>query len=141
MDRLSFRMKAQSPGHCCALVYTSGTTGSPKGVMLSHDNYTWTGMASAQELPFDEPSPRIVSFLPLSHVAAQYSDIILQLCIGYHVFFADASALKGGLIDFLLDVKPNMVLAVPRLYEKMEEKARLALEEKPTIFRWASNVP
>lgn len=108
--------------------------------MLSHDNYTWTAGALGQELVFDEPSPRVVSFLPLSHVAAQFSDIILQLASGYHVYFADASALKGSLIDYLLEVRPNVMLAVPRLYEKMEEKARAALEQKATIFRWATNV-
>lgn len=140
MDLLSTRMKNQAPGHCCSLVYTSGTTGNPKGVMLSHDNYTWTANSVAEHLVFDEPSPRLVSFLPLSHVAAQYSDIVLQLASGYHIFFADISALRGKLIDYLLEVRPNVVLAVPRLYEKMEEKARAALEEKPTIFRWASGV-
>ena len=139
-DNLKVRMASQAPGHCCSLVYTSGTTGNPKGVMLSHDNYTWINTVIASKLPFDEPSPRIVSFLPLSHVAAQYADLMLQLGIGAHVFFADPMALRGTLIDYLLDVRPNIMLAVPRLYEKMEDKVRLALEEKPRIMRWALEV-
>lgn len=114
-------MAVQSPGHCCSLVYTSGTTGNPKGVMLSHDNYTWLNTITAGKLPFPNESPRIVSFLPLSHVAAQYADLILQLGIGAHVFFADPMALRGTLIDYLLDVRPNLMVAVPRLYEKMED--------------------
>lgn len=136
-DNLKTRMAAQSPGQCCSLVYTSGTTGNPKGVMLSHDNYTWINTVLSNELIFDKPSPRIVSFLPLCHVAAQYADILLQLAIGAHVFFADKTALRGTLIDYLLDVRPNIMLAVPRLYEKMEDKVRLALQEKPRIMKWA----
>ncbi len=50
-------------------MYTSGTTGNPKGVMLSHDNYTWTAWASLEGKDVKEDD-RIVSYLPLSHVAA-----------------------------------------------------------------------
>lgn len=137
---LKKRMADQTAGHCCSLVYTSGTTGNPKGVMLSHDNYTWLNTINSIRLPFKAPSPRIVSFLPLSHVAAQYADLILPMGIGAHVFFADPMALKGTLIDYLLDVRPNLMLAVPRLYEKMEDKVRQALQEKPRIMKWAMDV-
>jgi len=66
---LESRMQSIRPGTCCTLVYTSGTTGNPKGVILSHDNYTWTarrilernGIASVK---------KVVSYLPLSHVAS-----------------------------------------------------------------------
>ena len=139
-NSLKLRMANQSAGHCCCLVYTSGTTGNPKGVMLSHDNYTWLATNVSTRLKFDHPSPRQVSFLPLSHVAAQYADLIQQLGIGTHVFFADAMALKGTLVDYLLDVRPHIMVAVPRLYEKMEDKVRLALEQKPKIMKWALEV-
>ena len=137
MDGLIARMKKQSPGHCCSLVYTSGTTGSPKGVMLSHDNYTWPAISTAERLPFKEPNPRFISYLPLSHVAAQCIDIVLSLAMGAHVFFTDSNALKGTLIDYLLHVKPNIFFGVPRVFEKMEEKAMATLSQKPRIYRWA----
>jgi long-subunit acyl-CoA synthetase (AMP-forming) len=49
-------------------------------------------------------------------------------------------ALKGTLVDYLLDVRPHIMVAVPRLYEKMEDKVRLALEQKPKIMKWALEV-
>ena len=59
-------------------VFTSGTTGNPKGVMLSHDNYMFlTKMTDELELMKKGTKHRIISYLPLSHVAAQFSDIIL----------------------------------------------------------------
>ncbi|OXB72208.1 UNVERIFIED_CONTAM: hypothetical protein H355_014949 [Colinus virginianus] len=67
---LTERMEGQRAGQCCSIVYTSGTTGFPKGVMLSHDNLTWTAICSTQMMKIDN-SHCLVSFLPLSHVAAQ----------------------------------------------------------------------
>lgn len=144
MDELERRIKVQQPGHAISYVYTSGTTGNPKGVMLSHDNYVWTSRTfedpdvnrlKEQKLPI-----RYVSYLPLSHVAAQFADIFLSLSNGCTVFFADANALKGTLIDYLLDVRPTIFLGVPRIYEKMEEKVRAVLEKKKTIFNWSQHV-
>jgi long-chain-fatty-acid--CoA ligase ACSBG len=68
-NSLESRMSRQKPGNMCTLVYTSGTTGQPKGVMLSHDNYTWPTQVGVSL--FDMvPGDRIISYLPLSHVAA-----------------------------------------------------------------------
>jgi long-chain-fatty-acid--CoA ligase ACSBG len=73
---LSSRVKMQKPGNCCNLIYTSGTTDTPKGVMLSHDNMTWTVKTiynSYRDIIGDKQ--RFVSFLPLSHIAGQIVDI------------------------------------------------------------------
>ncbi len=71
------RMAKQKPGNCCNIVYTSGTTGTPKAVMLSHDNLTWTVKALRQmHLELIEDRQKGVSFLPLSHIAGQVTDII-----------------------------------------------------------------
>ena len=71
------RISMQKPGHCCNLIYTSGTTGPPKGVMLSHDNLTWT--ARALQITIGDLigfNQKLVSFLPLSHIAGQVVDIL-----------------------------------------------------------------
>ena len=77
------------------MVYTSGTTGPPKGVMLSHDNYVYTVNACTEEfmLSYEGKGIRLVSYLPLSHSAAQIIDIFGCIVKGAHVFFADSSAL------------------------------------------------
>ena len=73
---LKGRMDAQKPGHCCTLIYTSGTTGNPKGVMISHDNAVWTAKSNVLHNKAITAGPlRVVSYLPLSHIAAQIVDI------------------------------------------------------------------
>lgn len=67
-------MTAQRPGQCCTLIYTSGTTAAPKSVMISHDNATWTAKTFCNGLKEGMgPDDRTVSYLPLSHIAAQVS--------------------------------------------------------------------
>jgi len=143
MDQLERRMRIQAPGNAVSYVYTSGTTGNPKGVMLSHDNYVWTARSiqdSAMAKLKEEGTPiRAVSYLPLSHVAAQFADVFLALNNGASLFFTDINALKGTLIDYLLEVRPVIFLGVPRIYEKMEEKVRSVLEKKPFIYGWAKH--
>jgi long-chain-fatty-acid--CoA ligase ACSBG len=73
------RVRMQKPGNCCNIVYTSGTTGFPKAVLLSHDNMTWL-----VQVLFDMfhdilgDNNRLVSYLPLSHIAGQVNDIMCK---------------------------------------------------------------
>ena len=65
---------------------------------------------------------RLVSFLPLSHVAANITDILVMLtCVGT-VYFADRNALKGTLTQSLREAQPTIFLGVPRVWEKIYEK-------------------
>eukprot|EP01094_Clydonella_sp_ATCC50884_P019261 TRINITY_DN3725_c0_g1_i1.p1 TRINITY_DN3725_c0_g1~~TRINITY_DN3725_c0_g1_i1.p1 ORF type:complete len:702 (+),score=264.25 TRINITY_DN3725_c0_g1_i1:35-2107(+) len=122
-EQLEARISAQRPGHCCTLIYTSGTTGPPKGVMLSHDNLTWTPKCAQAFTDTLDPE-HIVSYLPLSHVAAQMTDLHSPLAVGGCVWFAEPDALKGSLGDTLREVRPTKFMAVPRVWEKIEEKLR-----------------
>ncbi|CAK4670604.1 unnamed protein product, partial [Aphanomyces euteiches] len=134
------------PGHCASLIYTSGTTGSPKGVMLSHDNCTYTMNAvNSGFLPgtFDN-NERLVSFLPLSHIAGQLLDIGYQCIYGFHIYFAEPDALKGSLGKTLKEVRPTYFLSVPRVFEKMYERmselGRSATGARKMISNWAKEI-
>lgn len=81
----------------------------PKGVMLSHDNYTWVkrsvDLKRASAHP-DGIQDRAVSYLPLSHVAAQLQDVTGAMMDAIHIFFAEPTALQGTLIQTLQEVRP-----------------------------------
>lgn len=147
-ESLVLRTKDIKPGHCCMLIYTSGTTGNPKAVMLSHDNITWTSRLGMNIL-FNgvdgvETPQRMVSYLPLSHVAAQITDIHGPMSLGTTIYFAKPDALKGSLVQTLVAAKPTLFLGVPRVWEKIEEKMRAigALNSgvKKSIGEWAKQI-
>lgn len=104
----------QKPGNCATFIYTSGTTGPPKAVMISHDNYTWVTDATVEVTQMLTPDKvgkiRVLSLLPLSHVAAQLVDLVLAVRIGMNVFFTDPSALQGNLVHFLKACKPYITI-------------------------------
>lgn len=109
------------PGHCATLIYTSGTTGNPKAAMASHDNLTWTARVAWGVLQQTAGSVSL-SYLPLSHIAAQMLDIYGPMVAGGTVYFARPDALKGSLGASLKRVRPTLFLGVPRVWEKMQEK-------------------
>ncbi|XP_053228702.1 long-chain-fatty-acid--CoA ligase ACSBG2 isoform X2 [Podarcis raffonei] len=146
-DQLDKIIASQKPNQCCTLIYTSGTTGQPKGVMLSHDNITWTARAGGNYVGLSKATERqevVVSYLPLSHVAAQMIDIWLPITFGVHTCFAQPDALKGTLVETLKEVRPTAFLGVPRVWEKMQERMKGAGMKysalKKRIAAWAKVV-
>ena len=144
------RIADQKPGHCCTLIYTSGTTGNPKAVMISHDNVTWTTKANMDHQPaITSGDLRVVSYLPLSHIAAQIVDIHspmagLLLGLKAEVHFARPDALKGSLKQTLIDAKPTVFFAVPRVWEKFAEAMQAAGKKTKwpvsSIKEWAKGL-
>ncbi|QQP57229.1 AcylCoA synthetase bubblegum family member 2, partial [Caligus rogercresseyi] len=86
------------------------------GVMLSHDNITFTASALVEKHDWKKEVV-VVSYLPLSHIAANMLDIFVVMRCRGQVFFADKSALKGSLVDSLREVQPTLFFGVPRIYE------------------------
>ncbi len=128
--------KSVQPDDLATLVYTSGTTGNPKGVMLSHDNLMSNVQATAQVVP-SVGKERALSFLPLSHVLQRLGDYwYLQrgTAIG-HVPEIDLVSAA------MMEVRPTITMSVPRLYEKMYarvlENAVAGGALKMRIFNWA----
>jgi long-chain-fatty-acid--CoA ligase ACSBG len=128
-EKLEKRIAAQKPGECCTLIYTSGTTGNPKAVMITHDNITWTPQSVFGVLgaDFGAKEEHSISYLPLSHVAAQMLDIHMPIAVtatrgGFAtVHFARPDALKGSLKNTLTHVRPTLFFGVPRVWEKFAE--------------------
>lgn len=104
------------PEDLATFVYTSGTTGPPKAVMLSHANIWWTATHSEQHIPIgDAEGGRALSYLPLSHIAERMISHLLQVYYGTQTWFG------GGvptLIEDLKECKPTYFFAVPRVWEK-----------------------
>jgi len=139
-DALDARVAAQTPEDICTLIYTSGTTGDPKGVMLSHDNLTWTS-ASASSVLEIAADPTMLSYLPLSHIAEQIISIYVPLYKGACTAFAESMA---KLPVNLAEVRPNVFLGVPRVWEKIQVKMMAVGAEtkgiKKLISGWARKV-
>nr|XP_057927384.1 long-chain-fatty-acid--CoA ligase ACSBG2-like [Doryrhamphus excisus] len=124
---------------CCTLIYTSGATGPPKGVMLSHDNLTWTAQQAGLIVDLKYAEESVVSYLPLSHVAAQVNDMYITMRFGATTYFAEPDALKGSLVTTLKEVSPTSFLGVPRIWEKMEEKMKAAGAKASPLKKRAAN--
>jgi len=116
------RLSAIGINQCCQLVYTSGTTGPPKAVMLSHDNLAFAARSLRDRFHLRYEGESIVSYLPLSHIAAFIGDIILMISCHGTTYFADKDALKGTLTITLQEVQPTVFFSVPRVFEKIQER-------------------
>ncbi len=129
-----------APGDLATIIYTAGTTGIPKGVMLTHDNLHSNVAGAMAVLPF-VGEDRCLSLLPLSHVFERMAGHYLMLALGIRIAYAESlEALRGN----MLEVRPTLLLAVPRLYEKIfasvRDKAMAGGALKRRIFLWARRV-
>ncbi len=122
------------------LIYTSGTTGKPKGVMLSHKNIVSNVLSSEKRVPLIFGETKALSFLPVCHIFERMILYLYQFC-GVEIHFAESIEKMS---DNLKEVKPHVMTAVPRLYEKVFDKiyARGADLKgiKQKLFYWAINV-
>ena len=112
--------------------YTSGSTGSPKGVMVTHKNLTANVVFGQTEIPND-PSKRIVSMLPLAHMFGLMFEFLYQLAGGTHIYFITKSITPALLMKAFSDVKPYMILTVPLVIEKIFKKKIFPVIQKPLV--------
>jgi len=125
------------PEDLATLIYTSGTTGTSKGVMLSHGNLTACAIMASKQAQW-EPGDVYLSFLPLSHVTARHVDYVCYLD-GVTIVYC---AVFDQLSQMLQEAKPTIIVAVPRVYEKVrgEAERRAGAGLKRKIFDWAVRV-
>jgi long-chain acyl-CoA synthetase len=131
---------AADPGAVATIVYTSGTTGRPKGVMLSHRNILWDVEAVLQLIP-GYVEDVYLSFLPLSHSFERSVGYYLPMMAGSSVVYARS---VQELAEDLLAIRPSMLVSVPRIYERVYAKLQQGLEQKGAparaLFRWAEAI-
>jgi long-chain acyl-CoA synthetase len=126
-----------TPDDLATLIYTSGTTGTSKGVMLTHGNLTSNAVMASKNAEWLQGDVYL-SFLPLSHVTARHLDYVCYLngvTIAYCSFF-------DQLPQMFQEVKPTIIVSVPRVYEKVRQEAerRAGSGVKRKIFDWALKV-
>lgn len=130
-------LKPQDPGTC---IYTSGTTGPSKAVMLSHANLAWSAKALSQSLQAS-PKDRVISYLPLAHVAEQMISVHSPTLAGFPIYFARS---LDELSEHLKEVRPTIFFGVPRVWEKMhagiQAKLAAATGVKKHLAAWALRV-
>lgn len=118
------------------IVYTSGTTGPPKGAMLSHHNALWTSKSLGISNPMYE-TDEVLSFLPLCHIAERMMTTINQIEFGYTVNFAEN---LETVPQNLREVSPTVFFAVPRIWEKFFSSITLKMERATFFKRFAYKI-
>ncbi len=126
------------------IIFTSGTTGKPKGVMLSHRNIVSNVLASDHRIPrkrgLDYKETRVLSFLPICHIFERMLYYLFSFN-GFSIYFAESIEKMG---DNIKEVKPHYMSVVPRLiekvYDKIYDKGTSAGGIKSKIFLWALGV-
>ena len=111
--------------------YTSGSTGSPKGVMLNGRSLSNNVEIGMKMLPV-EPGQRLVSMLPLAHMFGQVCELLYPLCSGTHIYFLTKSPTPSILLKAMKEVQPYLVVTVPLVIEKIYKK-----NLDPTLSKWA----
>jgi long-chain acyl-CoA synthetase len=123
--------KQADPDALASIVYTSGTTGRPKGVMLSHHNMLAVAHASLTLMDCYEQDV-FLSFLPLSHTLERTGGYYVPLMAGATVAYARS---VPQLADDLLAVQPTVLVAVPRIFERVYGRIKDQLQTKPPLAR------
>ncbi len=121
----------------CTIIYTSGTTGEPKGVLLTHKNIISNVTAVHQIFDIGE-SDVFLSFLPLSHIFERMAGYYTALAGGSTIAYAEGIE---KISTNMLEIKPTLMTAVPRLFERIYSRIIRNIEKEPEkkqkIFRWA----
>ncbi len=128
------------PEDLATVIYTSGTTGDPKGVMLTHANFHSNAELAVRVFPLDRHDV-FLSILPLAHVFQRTVGHYIMWRVGITVAYAES---PNTIARDLGEVSPTIMAAVPRVFEKVQERARTAALEaggiKERIFGWARDV-
>jgi long-chain acyl-CoA synthetase len=120
------------PSALATIVYTSGTTGRPKGVMLSHHNILSNAHGALSIIDCYQED-RFLSFLPLSHTLERTGGYYLPMMAGASVAFARSVA---QLAEDMQSIRPTVIIAVPRVFERVHQRIFEQMRTRPVPVRW-----
>ncbi|HKY48451.1 MAG TPA: AMP-binding protein [Acidimicrobiia bacterium] len=118
---------ANKPEGLATLIYTSGTTGVPKGVMVTHRNVMWTAECVRRGTNLAD-NPRMVSYLPLAHIAERMSTHYLGAYLAGEVWYCPDI---GLVLEYVTKARPTLFVAVPRVWEKFHNRLEARFGEDP----------
>jgi len=130
-DTVKRTADAITPSTLATLIYTSGTTGTPKGVMISHRNVVWTAECLRRAADLDL-GPRMVSYLPLAHIAERLATHYLATYLAGQVWYCPNLT---GVLEYIQEARPTVFVGVPRVYEKFHARLSARFEETHGIKR------
>lgn len=120
------------PEELAVINYTSGTTSYSKGVMLPYRSL-WSNLKFAYEVLQLEPGAKLVSMLPMAHMYGLAFEFIYEFTAGCHIYFLTRTPSPKIIFQAFADIKPNLVVAVPLIIEKIIKKNVLPKLETPTM--------
>ncbi len=126
-----FRVEVDGGDRLATIVYTSGTVGRPKGVMLSHHNILWNAYACHRCNAVSRDDV-FLSFLPLSHTLERTVGYYLPMMAGATVAYNREVAV---LAEDLQQVRPTVLISVPRIYERIHDRILAQLQHRPALAR------
>ncbi len=124
---------ATKPEDTAILVYTSGTTGMPKGAMIGHGNLMYSVSAGIKDAP-TFPTDDQICFLPLCHILERVFSVNASIAAGSTINFAES---PETIFDNLQEVSPQTFVAVPRLWEKIYSQVSIRIGEATGLQKWA----
>ncbi len=126
-DLVTRSSASTKPESLATLIYTSGTTGVPKGVMVTHANVVWTTecVRRAAKAP---DNPRLVSYLPLAHIAERMSTHYMGIYLAGEVWYCPD---VGLVLEYVTKARPTLFVAVPRVWEKFRARLQTRFAEDP----------
>ena len=114
------------------LNYTSGSTGNPKGVMISHKNLSGNIDFAVKRIPH-KPGDKVLSMLPVAHMFGLMFEFLYQVCDGAEVYFLTKAPTPSVLMKAFAQVHPFMILTVPLVIEKIIKGKVLPIISKPVM--------
>ena len=135
----SFRLKEIPQDHMCVISYTSGTSGFTKGVMLTSGNLLSNLVYAREHMPL-KAGDRIVSFLPMAHVFGLLFEFLFPVTLGCHLTFLTKAPTPAVIVKAFKEVKPQLILSVPLVIEKIYKKQILPKLQTP-VMRFLLRTP